>query len=89
MHTFSKADLKALELFNVEAPGSSTYSFCPVTVSDGYLSLYQTRAWTMDVKAGNWMDRRFERVPATDSTTDSDALNNCENSAAKLAKQPA
>lgn len=66
--------------WNADALGSSTYSFYPVTMSDGGLSLHKTGAWTMDVEAGTWSDLPFDRITAADSTTADGALVGCEDS---------
>ena len=68
--------------WNADALGSSTYSFYPVTVADGQLSLHQTGGWTMDVNAGTWSDLPFDRITAADSTTDSGTLVDCEDGCA-------
>ena len=65
--------------WNANALGSSTYSFYPVTVADGQLSLHKTGGWTMDAEAGTWSDLPYAHTTAADSTTESTALVNCED----------
>lgn len=65
--------------WNAGALASSTYSFYPVTVADGGLSLHRTGGWTMDADSGTWSDLPFDPVTAADSTTDADTLVDCED----------
>lgn len=61
------------------ALASSTYAFYPVIYNGSALSFHYTGGWTLDVKAGTWLDLPYTTITADNSSTSDATLVSCSD----------